>query len=221
MNASRQATPTTPQTKPSNEAYEIGYKGNAAQSPLKQTPQKLSTPDIYTATTFLGPTPQHLGRALGIFDITPEKSSPLINKLTKADINNAGIEERILETPTVCKSGSPHITTPGSVRTPSYFTFKKMSRTEAESPIGPIRLRRSLSSMMAELREMQNTENEGDSDILRELAELEDLEDEENDKTENEHVEPISGKAYKKKGQKRTTKRVKSMYRILLFITIY
>ncbi|ANB13869.1 hypothetical protein AWJ20_4820 [Sugiyamaella lignohabitans] len=128
---------------------------------------------------------------------------------------DANLSHTILATPAKSKTSSPfNMETPS--KTPTYLNHRISSM--ADSPIAPRRLGRTLSSMMAELRDIKKEQETGGFDPddgfdINEIADLNeedlysDFNDSQDDTKPKDSTEP--GPIYKKKGQKRTTKRVK------------
>ncbi|CAN6641739.1 hypothetical protein TRVA0_018S02784 [Trichomonascus vanleenenianus] len=158
----------------------------------------------------VGPTPQLNGRVLGLFDledspvkkfVTPRKGE---SESSPQKISSPAVRKQLLATPT--KSSSPMMN--DLMETPIYL--KRVSTSDPLSN-SPKRFCRSLSNLIAELREMKESGQEVGSEELDVDEDYEEIDD-----GFEEHLGEIEGdvgngressRVYKKKGQKRTTRR--------------
>jgi DNA replication regulator SLD2 len=158
----------------------------------------LSSPQTRLILSEIGPTPQMQGRALGIFNIniaSPLDSSPI----KPTPLEPAQVILHLPVTPSKCPLKATQ--TPQSMRTPSYLNG---GIVESDSPLAPRRpVARSLSTLLAELRDLQNQDL---GDVEKENVEIA-SESEEPQGHLGRHPNPQENK-YRKKGQKRTTRRV-------------
>jgi DNA replication regulator SLD2 len=191
------------------------YAGNPAS--------RLVTPRTSRTIDVLGPTPQMNGRVLGLFEIrtpmtpngkqdvrsplksgsqgTPSKTLVLTREIvnsspTKSRATAISTPSKISITPTSLRV----LGTPKSSNTPLYLSGAFVK--ESESPLAPRKVSRRLSSMITELQQM--------SDIEDYELDINDISEEDEDFDNKEMEQPKQ--LFKKKGQKRTTKRVISMY---------
>lgn len=179
--------------------YIAPNRSNSASRPT--TPKSTRVIDI------LGPTPQMNGRALSLFEMQTPKGfeTPTKKKVTPAETpTKTGIKPIEFMTPTKITTPLKVLTTPASPHTPLYLsgtTFK-----ESDSPLAPRKIARGLSSMIAELQEM--------SDVGEYELDEEDINGDDGIGNENDD-EPQQ--LFKKKGQKRTAKRVISMLKEIVY----
>lgn len=193
-----------------------------------QTPTKSLTPssNMFSATS----------KALGGLENCPAISTPGSTKRKHTNIDNHAMPETPrsnLSTPAITPRKSPADFIAG---TPKYFhqsvtlieNDKNLSDLDTESDeddFAPLNRRgasRGLSSIIAELRELQEQRIDEEEEILREieneaidpdtLGEIQGYEDELNPER------PEGFKVYKKKGQKRTTRRHISKFNPFLLL---
>lgn len=153
--------------------------GEFQDAELEQTPQKPKITEVF-------PTPQHQGRVLGLFEIqlptTPVKPLPVPSTPTR----NILVE------------------TPKSKRTPAYITQRGSAIYTGESPLFPRRASKSISQIIEEAENMSDIESDFE---IPQSPSRGPSEDATPVPDQPDKPEPTATK-WRKRGQKRTTKRV-------------
>ena len=151
-------------------------------SPVEeQTPEKPQIKEVF-------PTPQHQGRVLGLFDIQLAATEPSTPQKTLP----ATPVKKILDTPI-------------AQRTPSYMSQTGGLFADGESPLIPRRASKSISQLIEEVENMSDIDSEFEpASPTKQPESIFALQKE----TEQETPTTTGLRPWRKKGQKRTTRRV-------------